>query len=243
MSKKHFVPRLSIADAKAKSPRELAQMYGVSLSTVYRWKRVVKDGDHLRLQRDLKIDGRILGILWALGRDDGTYFLIRYKERSLLEEICKYSGLSKQIITGRSQTNIQYRLKLTNDIRKNILYALIKRHGWSPRNADIRQYPIGDIDHMEFILAYVQIHSTLEFPKGRSRLRIYGNKLMMEEMNDIIPRVFSVARKTPQRIADKTYALCYQRESEISELLPGFEPDDGEIFYVENDRISGTLDN
>lgn len=140
MPRRHFVPRSFIVDAENKSPRELAERYGVSLSTVYRWKRAIRAGDHQKLQRDFEIDGRILAILWALGRDDGAHFLTRYRDRSILEEVCSYFGVSSQIITARSLTGAQYRLKLTGDVRQSILDAP-RKHGWSARTADIRQYP------------------------------------------------------------------------------------------------------
>lgn len=207
MPKKHYIP----AGLDTSAPlREIANKYGVSISTASRWRRATLSGNIRKIQRSFSISSRILGILWAIGGDNGECFYLRCRYRGIIEEVRDYFNLDAQIIEGKSSTNKQFKLKITGDIRQKILYEL-SRQGWSPRNADIRNYPSGDIEHREFIRAWLQLHSSFDFRYfGKPRLRVYGNKKLITEMNDIISRLAGVSRKTPYKLHNnKTYALYY----------------------------------
>lgn len=219
MAVKHYIPQEFVSEYILPAEK-LAKKYGKSLSTIYKWKRAVKEGKQEKIQRSFQIDGRILGILWAIGRDDGKRFVLRSSLKSILEEVRDFFRLDAEIIEGRSMTKTQYKLYITGDARE-ALFERLHSLGWTERNAEVRRYPKGSIDHQGFIRAYVQLHSSLDFPKGRPRLRIYGNKVFIHELNEIASRVFSVRIKTPQAVNSKTYCLYYQRKKEIAELLPG----------------------
>jgi hypothetical protein len=89
-------------------------------------------------------------------------------------------------------------------------------HGWSERNAEERQYPCGHINHKGFISVYIEIHSSLDKTKNGTRLRIYGNKILINQLNHMLHKVFAVDKKTPQRATEKTYVLYFQSENEIA---------------------------
>lgn len=220
MAKRYITRRFK--DDVSLPAKHLAKKYSKSLSTIYRWKKAVQKQEQEKIQRFFDIDGRILGILWALGRDDGTRFVLRYREKRILEELRDFFKLQANLITAKSYTDVQYRLYITGDARKVILDRLHSL-GWTERNAEVRRYPDGEIDHAKFIRAYVQIHSSLDFPRGRPRLRIYGNKSFIFTLNEVASRVFGIGLKTPQLVKGKTYCLYYQQKDEISLLLSDWE--------------------
>lgn len=148
---KHYIPSSFLKEHHL--PAEyLAIKYSMSLSTIYRWKKAAENGELCRFKPEFIIDGRMLGILWLLGSDDGERFVVRHKYEHIISEIRSYFNLDSNIIVGRSNTEVQYKLYITGYIRKriiDILYSL----GWTERNAHVRRYPSGNIDHKEFILA------------------------------------------------------------------------------------------
>ncbi len=114
-------------------------------------------------------------------------------------------------------TDTQYRLKITGHTRLAIMDEL-RRRGWSTRKAEVRDYPSGDIDHREFIGTWIQLHSY--FYTRRNQLRVYGNKSLIETMNEIIPRLLPVTKKTPQQLHNKiTYGLYYQSQLPTTEVV------------------------
>lgn len=218
MVRKHFIPRDFLQEA-SKPAKHLARKYNKGVSTIYKWRYAVQDGEKDKIQRRFDINGRILGILRALGKDDGKRFVLCYRDKRILQEVKNFFGLKAQLITGKSRTGIQYRLYITGDVRQSLLKWL-QELGWSNRNAEIRKYPEGPILDREFLQAYIEIHSSLDYPKGKPRLRIYGNKHFIFRANEVISREFAVGLKTPQKITEKTYCLYYQKKSEIERIIP-----------------------
>lgn len=214
---KHYIP--ATLDPTA-TLREIAQKYTISLSTASRWRKAVRHGDLEKIQQPIPITSRILGILWAIGYDTGTEFYLRCRYQEIVEEIKAYFGVANAITVGQSRHLVQYKLKMTGLARTAILHELYK-YGWTPRNAEVRAYPSGDIDHKEFIRAWVQLHSY--YYARKNNFRIYGNRNLIVTMNDIISRLTGVAPKTPQRLHNgKTYALYYQSIKEVNILLKYF---------------------
>lgn len=161
------------------------------------------------------IDSYTLGILWAYGRDDGDRFILRCKHLEILHHLQLILGTDYVITQRRSRTNIQYVLRIRGDIRHKMLNILAAQ-GWAPRNADIREYPSDISDHFGFIRAWIQYHSSIDISSlGSQRVRIYGNKVLLEVMNDIISKLTGLPLLTPQRVTSKTYALYYQGQSAI----------------------------
>lgn len=217
MPKSHFIPQSLDPSVLL---RDIAAQYGVSMSTASRWRRTVLAGEVKKVQRSFFITSRILGILWAIGGDNGECFYLRCRHREFIEEVRNFFKVDAQIISGKSRTGEQYKLKITGDVRQAILAELSSR-GWSSRMADVREYPSGDIDHKEFIRAWVQLHSY--YYARKNHLRIYGNHHLMIVMNDIISRLTGVGVKTPQKLHnEKTYGLCYQNPREVNMLLQYF---------------------
>ncbi len=207
MPKYHYVPLDINSDTNLK---DIAEKYNISISAASRWRQAIRSKDTRKLQRPFSVSSRILGILWAIGYDTGECFFLRCRYKEIIEEVRNFFRIDSRIISGQSRTGEQYKLKITGDTRQAILKTL-NSHGWTPRNADVRKYPEGDIEHREFIQAWLQLHSCFDYRYfGKPRLRVYGNQYLITDMNDIISRLTGVTKKTPQRLHNgKTYALYY----------------------------------
>jgi len=176
----------------------------------------------------MQITGRILGILWAIGylaEDKYTFFYIRHKNKSIIEEIRQFFNIKSKIIEGESFTGKQYKLKITSTTKDLIMKELLNQ-GWTPRNSSARYYPknLQPDQHKDFIFTWIEIHSSFDYHgcgKGKQRLRVYGNKTFIEELNQHIHRIFGCGIKKPQITVKgtNTYALYYQNKHEVECLL------------------------
>lgn len=215
--KKYYIPADLNPNASLK---EIAHKYKVSLSTASRWRRAVRAGEIEKIQRHIPLNSRILGILWAIGSDNGDFFYLRSRHREIIEEVKNYFGITSAIIEGSSNTGVQYKLKIFGWVRTHILNELQKR-GWTPRNADIREYPVGDIDHREFIRAWMQLHSY--YYARKHQLRIYGNQYLITTMSDIISRLTGIAPKKPYQLHNrKTYEVRFYNK-EVDKIFNYFD--------------------
>lgn len=166
-----------------------------------------------------------LGILWSIGYydKDKKRFVLRHKERYFLEQLQDMTSgnIYYQVNAGKEQ----YVLMIHGfDIEQ------LRSMNWTERNADIRYLPVLD-DYRDFLRAYLEIHSTLDYStrysksKSKSskwkalRLRIYGNINLLEEIN----RVFHIEIKTPIRSLEikpnrKTGILPYTSLPQIERI-------------------------
>jgi len=218
MAKRHFISRQFVEEHKC-SIDYLMHKYHIARSTAYKWRKAVENHEGHKIERDFKLTGRILGILWALGRDDGERFLLTYRDKAPLEEVTKTLGINNKVSKSRSRTGEQYRLRVSGDAR-DYLKKELARLGWRKRWSEERPYPENFEQHRDFILAYIELHSSLDRNShGKPRLRIYGNKLLMQGMNEVLPKIFDVHGKTPQKVTAKTYALYFQSPEEVEYLM------------------------
>lgn len=224
MPKKNFIPKDFDTSIFYK---DAATKYGVSISTIFRWRKATKNNQDGKIQRDIKINDGILGILWAIGGDNGECFFIRCRHREIVEEVREYFDMDNLIIVGSSNTNIQYKLKITGDIRKSILKTL-DEYGWNNRNADQRNIPVLE-NYRDFLRAYIELHSGLDYSTRYSRdkkrkykslrLRIYGNKILIQSVSQILRKAIGIGFKKPSILNnDKTAVLTYQSLQEIEEI-------------------------
>lgn len=169
----------------------------------------------------------LLGIIWSVSsiNSDGR-IVFRHKERYFLEQIQK--EYDKTIYQSESLTGIQYVLKFKNNELLNLLYE----NGYTARNSEIRNLPVPA--DREFLKAYLEIHSSLDYQtthsrnsgKGKKpRLRIYGNKYIIGGINTLIGSIFGFPLKTPQRITEKTYYLSFANRKELTEIFAEYRRD------------------
>jgi len=172
-----------------------------------------------------KISNYELGILWGIGSwiEEDRVFILRHRNKYFLEQIKKYTD--SIIYEQKSRTGIQYVLKIFNfDI--NSLVNL----GWSERNSEVRVMPVLD-DYKDFLRVYIELHGCLDYSlrykkKDKSvkykglRLRIYGNKGIVEDINRILSEKCGVGVKTIQGVKsnNKTFYVAYASFVEIDRI-------------------------
>lgn len=164
-----------------------------------------------------------LGIIWSIGTylSDENKMVFRHKDRYFLKQL---KNLTHNNIYLQSTPNKNYYVLKIPGFDLDYLKDL----GWTYRNTNIRYMPTLD-DHKDFLRAYIELHSSLDYSKRgtnikRLRLRIYGNKILIEELNRIISDLCNVKIKTPQIIHnDKTSILYYQNFREIDNILSYIE--------------------
>jgi len=161
-----------------------------------------------------------LGILWSVGTYDGERFVVRHKDRYYPDRIAAYLGntVYEQMRTHKPGDN-DFVIK-SSGINLKQLYGM----GWTDRSDDVRHLPVLD-DYMDFIRAYTEIHSSLDYSTRHSRyktkykslrLRIYGNTELISDINRILTQSAGVSLKAPQVLDNnKTAVLYYQRAAEV----------------------------
>ena len=165
----------------------------------------------------------ILGIIFSIGSISEGRLIFRHKHRYFLEQIqilCK-----NEIYEQINKTKIQYVLKTKHfDIEK------LKAIGWTDRNASVRYLPKLD-NYRNFMRAYIELHSSLDYStRYRSknkkekykalRLRIYGNKELINSINSAFHTDAGVKLKSPQIIHNnKTAYIAYTSLGEIETIF------------------------
>jgi hypothetical protein len=164
-----------------------------------------------------------LGLIWSIGTFQENRFIFRHKDRYFLEQIQQY--VNNSIYKQQSRTGDQYVLK-TKDFYMNQLIE----YGWTERNADERNVPILP-DYKDFLRAYMELHSTLSYQTSydkrngnkkyyRLRIRIFGNKILLESINKILTDTIHISLKTLQKTNnDKTFYTQYTSLTDIKKIF------------------------
>lgn len=163
----------------------------------------------------------VLGIIWSVSSLCGEKQTFRHKDKYFTEILQNIFG--GNIYCQKARTNMQYVLKLSAP-QSITLLAELKELGYTHRNSDSRRLPIGA--DREFIKAYLELHSGVDSHKGKARLRIYGNAVLIEEFNHLISSVLDICSKKPQIITAKTHYLSYASQSEIQSIYDEFAYDE-----------------
>lgn len=154
------------------------------------WKR--KPGPVYDLDTTTDAGAYILGVLWGTATVSGNCYWVRHRERLYIDIVREHLKITAEGHESYSYTGNQWRLKITRTADVLTIKTLLERHGWTPRQAPERPYPRGSINDRGFIRAWVELHSSADIAStGRKRtptprLRIYGNRLLLEEMNRVI---------------------------------------------------------
>ena len=169
------------------------------------------------------MDNYTLGIIWSIGSFQDNRFVFRYSDRYFLEQIQKYCNNSIYEQVGTSDKT-QYVLK-TASITPDDL------PGWTERNSERRDIPMLD-DYKDFMRAYFEIHSCLDycttynnFSKNkekyyRLRLRVYGNYILIQSVNNILAEQCRVKPKSIQYVHNnKTAYVQYTALDEITAIF------------------------
>lgn len=157
-----------------------------------------------------------LGIIFSIGRYEPTEnkFIIRHKDKHYIETISSSTtyNLYQQIYKNQKQ----YVIKLPN----------YKPDNWNSRNSEERSIPILS-DYKDFLRAYMEIHSTLDYSTRHNRkskykalrLRIYGNKIIIQSINNLLFQNIQVTLKSVQILSNnKTAYISYTSFDEILKI-------------------------
>ena len=91
--------------------------------------------------------------------------MIRHHDRYFLDVVREALNISTNVFVGEARTGSQYKLKIFNfDLNQLIQY------GWQPRLNEQRSYP-NILKHVDFIRAYLELHSTLDTLTIRNRCK------------------------------------------------------------------------
>jgi len=162
----------------------------------------------------------ILGILWGTLSYYSEGFWLRHRDHWYINTVRDYLELSPAGHESYSPTGRQHRLKITS--RKDVakITKILSAHGWAPRKAQVRPYPLGNIDDRSFIRAWTELHGHADIRRARGRdgshfpqrrLRIYGNFALLEEINLILSSACNLRPRKLQGTSNEiTKALYYQ---------------------------------
>lgn len=140
---------------------------------------------------------------------------MRHRDRLYIDIVREHLGITAEGHESYSYTGDQWRLKITRAADILTVKSLLERHGWTPRQAPERPYPSGSINDRGFIRAWVELHSSADIARtGRKRapaprLRIYGNRFLLEEMNRIIAAGAGLSPRTLQKTSNETTVALY----------------------------------
>ncbi|NLL20070.1 MAG: hypothetical protein GX262_13810 [Clostridia bacterium] len=182
--------------------------------------RRTKPGPLFTLDISTDTGAYILGILWgALSKAEQQY-IIRHKDIFFLSLVKRHFGIGTVIQKSYSPTGVQYRLKISRSSHISSIDAILTSQGWAGRNNGERPYPSGSVNDKGFIRAWVELHSSADIHRtGRKRtpiprLRIYGNKILIEEINRIVSANTNLKQRKIQKTSNEiTKALYYTGKS------------------------------
>ena len=170
-------------------------------------------------------DYYLLGVIWGLGSwvESDNVMVFRHKDKHFIKTLNNY--FDKGTYSQEVKNYTQYVLKVY-DFEIDRLVKL----GWSNRNADIRELPIIS-DYKGFTRAYIELHSKLDYStryrrkprKGKYkalRLRVYGNKNLIEGINGVFNKYCGCTLKTIQnlKLNNKTFYVAYASYKEIESI-------------------------
>jgi hypothetical protein len=190
------------------------------------------------------INAYILGIVWSIStiNSDGR-IVFRHKEKYFIQ--CLQSELGGSIYEQESRTDKQYVLKFKRDE----LLSELNIYGYSSRNSDKRILPI--IADKKFLQAYLEIHSKVDWQTAytgnkkrkykKVRIRVYGNKLLLEGINQLMHDIIRVELKTIQNCNnDTTGYISYGSQEEVNMICDAFINEE-QRFIPYWDKISSMI--
>lgn len=169
----------------------------------------------------------ILGIIFSIGYISRGRLIFKNKNKYFLEQIQKVCG--NNIYEQKDKNNIQYVLST-----KYFNIEKLKSIGWNNRSSDVRKLPELN-QYSDFLRAYIELHSRFDYStryrnkrkkiKYKAlRLRIYGNKVLIKDINKILNMDANTTLKSPQNEKNnKTSCISYTSINEIKSIFQYIE--------------------
>jgi hypothetical protein len=155
-------------------------------------------------------------------------FWVRHRDLYFVTAVRNHLGIRSGIQEVKSKTGPQYRLKIVRQETVQDMHAFLQEQGWQPRKALERQYPNGPVNHRGFIRAWVELHGGVDIRQSKNRngsyspqrrLRIYGNHLLMEEINEILCHATGLSPRRLQATQNEITKCIYFQGGNVQPVL------------------------
>jgi hypothetical protein len=210
--------------------KSIAARLGVSASTVgveldrlgarkqIRREDVLRGFEQMRGHPDFSF---VVGMIWAVGSDLGEKFVIRHKNRQIIDrihDVLKVAYIPEPyVLAGRYCIQIG----ITHPFMR-----FLRDAGWTGRKSAGRDMPTCDLDTEAFVCGYVLVHHSLTWSRNRRRkipylrLRIYGSVAIMEYIESHLSEWTGVGRKKlqPHTGSEKMVTIEYTMREEVEIL-------------------------
>jgi hypothetical protein len=208
----------------------IAKTLGVSASTVaveldrLGARKMIRRDDVLRGFEQMKQHPDfffVLGMIWGVGSLIGDKFVIRHKNRQIIDRIygvLKYACVSEPYLV-RERPTIQ--IGITHPF-----FRFLSESGWVGRKSSGREMPKCDLDMEAFVSGYIRVHHSLTWSKNRVRktpylrLRIFGPPAIIEQISAYLSEWTGVGKKNLHQhsMSDKMVTVEYSIREEVDDL-------------------------
>jgi len=180
-----------------------------------------KPGKSIQIDTTTDKGAYILGILWGtMSVAEENIYWVRHRDLWFIEIIRDCLKISSEGHKSYSSTGDQFRLKISRQSDIDTITQMLTPQGWTMRQAQERPYPSNSLNDKGFIRAWVELHNSVDIRQAKhrngnyypqKRLRIYGNWLLLEEINNILSSVAGLQLRTLQKTTNEiTKGLYYQ---------------------------------
>lgn len=165
-----------------------------------------------------------LGMVWGFGSINEISFLLRHRDKSLIERFCslvQYTGEPFEIETPKGK--VQWAAAIN---RSSQFVRQIESYGYrNIAHQDERPMPQGIYDKAVFLQAYAQLHYFHDTVRDQGlikpRIRFNGSTAILENLNRFLYEELGCSLKKIQnhKISNKTKLLYYQSNKEVPKVL------------------------
>jgi len=208
----------------------IAKTFGVSASTVaveldrlgarkmIRREDIRRGFEQARQHPDFAF---VVGMIWGVGSLIGDKFVIRHKNREIIDRIYSLLKLAyvpePYLVRGRPTIQIG---------TTHPFFQFLSDSGWTGRKSSGRGMPTCEFDAELFVCGYVLVHHSLTWSRNRRRkilylrLRIYGSVAIMEYIESHLSEWTGVGRKKlqPHTGSEKMVTIEYTMREEVEIL-------------------------
>jgi hypothetical protein len=210
--------------------KSIAETLGISASTVaveldrlgarkmIRREDLLRGFEQMRGHPDFSF---VVGMIWGVGSLIGDKFVIRHKNRQIIDRIHSLLKLAyvPEPYLVRGSPTIQ--IGTTHPFFRFLLDS-----GWVGRKSSGREMPKCDLDMEAFVSGYIRVHHSLTWSKNRVRktpylrLRIFGPPAIIEQISAYLSEWTGVGKKNLHQhsMSDKMVTVEYSIREEVDAL-------------------------
>jgi hypothetical protein len=192
-----------------------------------KWEQIRSEFNQIK---DTKEFYYVLGIVWGNGTlsqyEQMNSFIYKNKNKEVVNYIA--SIIPHTRVSNHKNNNED--VWLCSYTKSHPFYNYLLSLGWTGNRSEIRMFPLGEIDELEFTRGYVSVHHTLDTNtknKKFPRLRIYGAEpiLQKKKINQIFHSRLNTSLKTVymRKGTNRGAILTYFSKYEIPLILDFIE--------------------